>query len=35
VTDGAEFEHDVSLNAAPTLAGDEDLVRVAVRSGMR
>jgi hypothetical protein len=30
VTDGAEFEPDVSLNATPTLAGDEDLVRVAV-----
>jgi hypothetical protein len=26
VTDGAEFEHDVSLNVAPTLAGDEQLV---------
>jgi hypothetical protein len=30
VTDGAEFEHDVSLNLSPTLAGDGDLVRVAV-----
>jgi hypothetical protein len=30
VTDGAEFEHDVSLNLSPTLAGDADLVRVAV-----
>ena len=30
VTDGAEFEHDVSLNMAPTLAGDADLIRVAV-----
>jgi hypothetical protein len=26
-TDGAEFEHDVSLNVAPTLAGDEQLVK--------
>ena len=25
VTDGAEFEHDVSLNVAPTLAGDQEL----------
>jgi hypothetical protein len=33
VTDGAEFEHDVSYNVAPTLAGDEELraVSVAVR----
>jgi zinc carboxypeptidase len=30
VTDGAEFEHDVSLGVTPTLAGDPDLVRVAV-----
>jgi len=30
VTDGAEFEHDVSLSVTPTLAGDEELVRVAV-----
>jgi len=29
VTDGAEFEHDVSLGVTPTLAGDQDLVRVA------
>jgi hypothetical protein len=27
VTDGAEFEHDVSYNVTPTLAGDSDLVR--------
>ncbi|MFL6619715.1 MAG: M14 family metallopeptidase [Povalibacter sp.] len=27
VTDGAEFEHDVSYNVAPTRAGDPDLVR--------
>jgi hypothetical protein len=25
VTDGAQFEHDVSYNVAPTLAGDEEL----------
>jgi len=25
VTDGAEFEHDVSINVAPTLAGDSEL----------
>jgi hypothetical protein len=25
VTDGAQFEHDVSINVAPTLAGDEEL----------
>ena len=33
VTDGAEFEHDVSYNVAPTLAGDAELrvVAVAVR----
>jgi Zinc carboxypeptidase len=33
VTDGAEFEHDVSYNVAPTLAGDAQLraVGVAVR----
>src|SRR4030095_15558350 len=30
VTDGAEFEHDVSLGVTPTLARDQDLVRVAV-----
>jgi hypothetical protein len=30
VTDGAEFEHDVSLGVTPTLAGDQDLMRVAV-----
>src|SRR5690349_5932265 len=28
VTDGAQFEHDVSLNVAPTLAGDAELARV-------
>lgn len=27
VTDGAEFEHDISYNVAPTLAGDAQLVR--------
>ena len=33
VTDGAKFEHDVSYNVAPTLAGDADLraAPVAVR----
>src|SRR5678815_2748072 len=30
VTDGAQFEHDVSYNVAPTLAGDPDLQRTAV-----
>ena len=30
VTDGAEFEHDVSFNVAPTLAGEGDLRRSAV-----
>jgi hypothetical protein len=30
VTDGAQFEHDVSYNIAPTLAGDADLRRAAV-----
>jgi hypothetical protein len=30
VTDGAEFEHDVSLNVAPTLAGDEQLMKAGV-----
>jgi hypothetical protein len=29
VTDGAEFEHDVSLNVAPTLAGPDALRRAA------
>ena len=29
VTDGAQFEHDVSYNVTPTLAGDADLVRTA------
>ena len=27
VTDGAQFEHDVSFNVAPTLAGDAGLRR--------
>jgi hypothetical protein len=30
VTDGAQFQHDVSYNIAPTLAGDADLRRTAV-----
>jgi murein tripeptide amidase MpaA len=30
VTDGAEFEHDVSFNVAPTLAGDAGLMHSAV-----
>jgi hypothetical protein len=30
VTDGAEFQHDVSYNVSPTLAGDADLKRAAV-----
>lgn len=30
VTDGAQFEHDVSYNVSPTLAGDADLQRTAV-----
>ncbi|HEV8334032.1 MAG TPA: M14 family zinc carboxypeptidase [Steroidobacteraceae bacterium] len=30
VTDGAQFEHDVSYNIAPTLTGDADLRRAAV-----
>jgi len=30
VTDGAQFEHDVSLNVAPTLAGDAALRQAAV-----
>ncbi len=29
-TDGAEFEHDISYNIAPTFAGDPDLVRTTV-----
>jgi hypothetical protein len=29
VTDGAEFEHDVSVNVAPTLAGDDELRQAA------
>jgi hypothetical protein len=33
VTDGGEFEHDVSLNVAPTLAGDDALRRAA--TGLR
>jgi hypothetical protein len=28
-TDGAEFEHDISYNVTPTLAGDPDLMRAA------
>ena len=35
VTDGAQFEHDVSYNVAPTLAGDADLRRSAVRTARR
>lgn len=27
VTDGAEFEHDIAYNVAPTLAGDAELMR--------
>jgi hypothetical protein len=30
VTDGAQFEHDISYNVAPTLAGDADVQRTAV-----
>lgn len=30
VTDGAKFEHDVSYNVSPTLAGDADVLRSAV-----
>jgi hypothetical protein len=30
VTDGAQFEHDVSFNVAPTLAGDAEVQRSAV-----
>jgi hypothetical protein len=30
VTDGAQFEHDVSYNVAPTLAGDADVQRSAI-----
>ena len=30
VTDGAQFEHDVSYNVSPTLAGDADVQRSAV-----
>lgn len=30
VTDGAEFEHDISYNVAPTLAGDAQLMRSGV-----
>ena len=30
VTDGAQFEHDVSLSVTPTLAGDEELKRAGV-----
>ena len=36
VTDGAQFEHDVALNVAPTLAGDDALRQsaVALRDGL-
>ena len=37
VTDGAQFEHDVSLNVAPTLAGDARALRqaaVGLRDGL-
>jgi hypothetical protein len=36
VTDGAEFQHDVSLSVAPTLVGDDALhgAAVALRDGM-
>ena len=36
VTDGAEFEHDVSLNVAPTLVGDDPLrgAAIALRDGL-
>src|SRR5258705_11383925 len=30
VTDGAQFEHDVSITGGPTLAGDEELRKVGV-----
>jgi predicted deacylase len=30
VTDGAQFEHDVSFSVTPTLAGDEELIRAGV-----
>src|SRR5258705_11588493 len=30
VTDGAQFEHDVSLSVTPTLAGDDELKRAGV-----
>jgi hypothetical protein len=30
VTDGAEFEHDISINVAPTLTGDTPLARAAI-----
>jgi hypothetical protein len=30
VTDGAEFEHDISINVAPTLAGDARLKRAGI-----
>ena len=32
VTDGAQFEHDVSYTVAPTLAGDDDLRRARRRA---
>jgi hypothetical protein len=36
VTDGAKFEHDVSLNVAPTLVGDDALhaAAIALRDGL-
>jgi hypothetical protein len=30
VTDGAEFEHDISINVAPTLVGDAGVVQAAI-----
>lgn len=30
VTDGAEFQHDISINVAPTQAGDTDLVKAGI-----
>ena len=36
VTDGADFEHDISVNVAPTLAGDDGLrsVGIGIRDGL-
>jgi hypothetical protein len=31
VTDGAEFEHDISINVEPTLAGDAELSKTGLR----